>query len=677
MKFISKKRCYFALVFANDLIFSKTMSYIKFDKKQLVNLNYALDKELLRTNRKGGYASSSIIGCNTRKYHGLLVVPQKQLDNDKHVLLSTIDETLILNGQEFHLSIRKYPGGVYLPKGHKYIRDFTSEPNMKLTYRLGTTVFHKEYIFARHQDRILIKYTLEDSAATEVVLKLKPFLAFRNYHMLSRSNLNVNTKFLPCNSGVSWQMYQGYERLYMQFSKENNYVHVPDWNFNIEYYKEQERGYEYQEDLFVPGFFELKIKKGESIVLSSGTEERNPEGFMRRFREEIKHRIPRNSFENCLRNAAEEFILKIGNITEVVAGYHWFRRWGRDTFVALPGITLGMANENDFHRVIRSMIKEASGCLFPNTGYDHAAAYNSVDTTLWFFRALHKYYQMTGNHSKVWKTYGKTIKEFLKIFKEGKCELLMLHDNGLLWARKEKAALTWMDAVVDGNPVTQRGGYAVEINALWYDALHFFLHIAEKEKDNKFLKEWSDFPALIKKSFLEVFWSEDKGYLADYVDDTLKDFAVRPNMIFALSETYSPLSEYQKESILYIVEKNLLTPYGLRSLSPQNYLYKGSCQGDLQTRDKAYHNGTIWPWLMGPFAEAYLKQHRKTGKRKVKELYQQFEKQMNQNGIGTISEIYDGDPPYKAGGTISQAWSVGELLRINWMLQNTKKLYKS
>ena len=645
------------------------MSYIDFNKTQLINLKYSLHRELLRTNRAGSYASTTIITTNTRKYHGLLVAPQPNIDDNNHVLLSEIDETIIANNFEFHVGMRMYPGGVYEPKGHKYLKEFVSDPNPRLIYRMGGIVFVKEYIFAANEDRMFIKYTLE-KASQKVTFRLKPFLAFRNVHELSKANDNVNKEFNGEKNGVSWQLYNGYSRLYMQFSKKPEYVHTPNWYYDIEYIRERKRGYDSTEDLFVPGYFDVKLKAGESVIISVSLEEKNPSTLKRQWTSEVKKRTPRDNFENCLLNSAEEFIIRNKGRAEVVAGYPWFGRWGRDTFIALPGLTLTRNDVKAFKDVTNTMLGELKNGLFPNVGSGEKASYNSVDTSLWFIWALQQLHLYGDKDTNIWKEYGDQLKHVLDSFKNGTLFNIKMHDNGLIWAGEPGKALTWMDAIVDGNPVTPRIGYAVDINALWYNGVSFCLELAKKSGDNSFIDSWEKWPEIIKSSFNNTFWDKKKGYLADYVNGDYKDWSVRPNMIFAASLPYSPLKEDQSFSIINVVKRELLTSRGLRTLAPKNSDYKGIYMGDQKNRDKAYHQGTAWPWLLGAYAEAYLKVFGKSGVDAIMDIYSDFEEEMYDNGIGTISEVYDGDPPHKAGGAISQAWSVAELLRIKSMIDN-------
>ncbi|MBE9481291.1 MAG: glycogen debranching enzyme family protein [Bacteroidetes bacterium] len=644
------------------------MSYINFDKNQLINLEYSLKRELIRSNTTGSYASTTIVNCNTRKYHGLLITPQPEIDFDNHVLLSNLDETIIQKEAEFNLAIHMYDGGVYDPKGHKYIRDFSAEPIPKLTYRVGNVVLTKEMLFACNSDRILIRYSLED-AYLPVILRLKPFLAFRNVHKLSTSNIGLNNKYKNIRNGIKIQMYKGYSYLNMQFSKATEYTHVPHWYYNIEYIREKERGYEFLEDLYVPGFFEVSLKKGESVVFAAGLEEINPVSIKRSFYAEIKKRIHRNSFENCLINSAKQFLVKKGNKTEIIAGFPWFGSWGRDTFISLPGLTLTNGDIKTCKSVIDTLLENMQGPLFPNCGESKEAAYNSVDAPLWFFWALQQYAEASGTENVVWKNYGKKMQLILNGFRNGTDFNIKMQENGLIFAGEKAMALTWMDAIVDGKPVTPRIGYAVEINALWYNAVMFSIEMAKLAGDEKFINNWSYLPEKISNSFKETFWNKEKAYLADYVNGDYKDWAVRPNQVFATSLKYCPIDQEIQKSVLDTVESELLTPRGLRTLSPKNSSYKGTYKGNQKERDLAYHQGIVWPWLLGHFAEGYLKIHGAGGIAFIKSLFEGFENVMTEAGIGTISEVYDGDPPYKAGGAISQAWSVAELLRINQMIK--------
>jgi predicted glycogen debranching enzyme len=647
------------------------MSYISFDKSQLINLSYALNKEIIRSNRTGAYANSTIIGCNTRKYHGLLVAPQPQIDHDNHVLLSTLDESIEIHGAVFNLGIHKYPG-IYSPKGHKYLEDYHTEPIPTLCYRIGSVLLLKEKLLMEKEDRTLVKYTLQESDQP-IKLRLSPFLAFRNYHQLSKANIHINKKFDRAPNGISLKPYEAYDSLYMQLSRENDYVHVPEWYYNIEYIEERDRGYPYQEDLFVPGFFEVELKKGESVVFAAGLGETNPAHLSKVFTAECKKRIPRDSFENCLINAAGQFVVRREDRTEVTAGFPWFGRWGRDTLIALPGISLALGETKTMKSALETLVKDMKGPLFPNVGQGQTQAMNSVDAPMWFFWTIYEYQKQSGKTGKViWKEFGTIMKQILEGYRKGTDYNIHMEDSGLIYAGRPDVALTWMDAMVDGIPVTPRTGYQVEINALWYHAVCYSIELAKQVGEKDFVKDWEELPNRIKQSFLSHFWISEKGYLADYLDEAMRpDISVRPNQVFATSLPYRMPSPDQCASILEKVKSELLTPRGLRTLAPKNPQYKGVYQGDQRTRDAAYHQGTVWPWLTGHFAEGWLHVYGAGGMAFVSKLYRQFEGVMLEHGVSTISEIYDGDPPHNPKGACSQAWSVSEVFRIGQMIKNS------
>lgn len=646
------------------------MSYIKFDKSQLINLEFSLRREILRSNRAGSYASFTLAGCNTRKYHGLLVTPQPGVDEDNHVLLANLDETVIQHNTEFYLGIHKYPGGVFNPKGHQYLREFAIDPIPYVLYRVGGVMLKKEMIFTS-DDRLLIRYTLVD-AHSPTTLRLNPFLAFRSVHKLTRANIDADTKYQPLKNGIKIRMYPGYSYLHMQTSKKSEYVHVPHWYYNVEYQKEMERGYEYQEDLFVPGFFEFKIKKNESVIFAAGLSDVAPASLSRIFENESKKRTPRDSFENCLLNAAEQFILKRGHKTEIISGFPWFGRWARDTFISLPGLTMVNGDLKTAKAVLDNISKELTDGLFPNLGMGHEAKFNSADASLWYFWTLQQYSLFSKQDKEIWKDYGKKLKSILESFRSGTHNNIKMQDDGLLYVGQPGMALTWMDAIVDGKPVTPRIGKPVEINALWYNAIMFTLELAKKAGDRSFVKDWKPVSEMLPASFMETFWDEERGYLADYVCGDYKDWSVRPNMVIATSLPYVMVDEDRRNRILTVVKNELLTKKGLRSLSPNDPNYKGFYYGDQRARDLAYHQGSAWPWLAGHFVEGYLKIHGKSGLHLAKSIYLGFEDTMTEHGLGTVSEIYDGDPPHRAAGAISQAWNVAELLRMKWLIDNVE-----
>lgn len=642
------------------------MSYIKFDKNQLVNLEFSLRREIIRSNRGGSYASSTIINCNTRKYHGMLVAPQPGIDHENHVLLSSLDESVIQRDAEFNLGIHKYKGGTYNPKGHKYILDFSITEVPKIKYRVGGVILSREMIFISMEDRVIVRYTLEE-ANSPTKLRLKPFLAFRNIHHLCKENIYADKKYENVHGGIRMKLYNGYSDLYLQISKKSEYTHAPDWYYNIEYQEEMERGYDYLEDLMIPGFFEVEIKPGESVCFSAGTTPISPQSIKRIYNAELKRRVFRDNFENCLLNAAQQFIITSGTKTDVIAGFPWFGHRGRDTFVALPGLSLCTGDYKTCKAVLHTMVGGLEGAFFPGTM--NSAGHMAADTSLWFFWTLQQYSALTGYRRETWSDYGNVMKQILNDYRTGTDSDIHMMENGLIWSGRSGIATTWMDAMVHGKPVTPRTGLAVEVNALWYNAVMFAMSLAEEFGDKVFTDQWREISEKIPEAFVDSFWNENKGYLADYIDGDYTDWSVRPNMVFATSLPFSPVSEEIRKQILSKIKQELLTPRGLRTLSPVSGAYRGTYLGNPAERDMAYHQGTVWPWLFGHFADGYLRIHGKSGLSFIKGYYNEFSQTVTEHGVGTISEIYDGDPPFTPRGAVSQAWSVAEILRVNSLIR--------
>ncbi len=651
------------------------MGYIKFDKNQLINLEYSLHRELVRSNRAGSFSSTTIVGCNTRKYHGLLICPQPQLDDEAHVLLSKVDETVIQREAEFNIGINKYHN-TYNPKGHKYIRDFSAEIIPKITFRVGGVILTKEMMLVKHEERILIKYTLVE-AKSPTRLRIKPFLAFRNRHVLSKQNIDLNTKYENIPNGIKVKMYEGYSYLYMQISKNGGeYVHVPDWYRDIEYMQEKNRGYEFNEDLYVPGFFEIDIKRGESIIFSAGTKEVKPLGLSRSFNKELSERVPRNNFKNCLENSAEQFISKRDNELSIITGYPWYDSIGRFTFIALPGLTLSINKPDEFTEAFDTMISRMNGPLFPETGKGNKTTYNSVDTALWFIWSLQQYVNHSKNKKETWKKYKKVIKLILDSYKNCNLQNIRMHDNGLLYSLKEAAGHTWMNCQTDGVCVTPRYGYVVEVNSLWYNAVCFAIELAKSANDKDFIKTWDSIVNRIPQSFMNVFWINDKGYLADFVADGIQNYDIRPNQVIAASLQYRPINDLTCKTIIEFCYKQLHTAKGLRTLSPQDPKYKGICKGNHIQRNCSMHQGTVWPWLSEHFAQALFNIYKESAIKQLEKIYDDFESAINERGVGTMSEIHEGDPPHNSCGAISFAPSVAALLRISNMIEHIKKTKK-
>lgn len=650
------------------------MAYIEFDKEQLVNINFSKKREILRCSRTGSFATTTILGLNTRKYHGLFIVPQDNIDGERHLLVSNLNETFIINDMEFHIGVQQFKGGILHPKGHKYLENFNADLLPTYQYKVGNFTFNKELLFVSDQDRVLIKYTVPEQFES-AFLQIEPFLAFRQIHQLTFKNYQANTNFEWVKNGVRYCLYDQYTPVYIQSSEPVTYRHEPTWYNNVEYEEEIKRGYDGHEDLMRPGKLQMELKQKE-LYLSIGTTAMDPTQIQTLFQEEMKKKTTRSSFINCLINAADQFIIKRGGKTYIVAGYPWFGRWGRDTFIALPGLTLALNKPQLFKEIIDSIVDEMQDGLFPNIGGTGNAAYNSVDAPLWFIRALQQYAQYTKIKKEVWKEYGMIIKSILNAYRQGTLYNIRMEENGLIYAGNEGVALTWMDAVVDGVPVTPRTGYQVEINGLWYNAIQFALELAKLAKESEFVHEWESIAKGFPNVFKETFWSKEKGYLADYVNGDYKNFQIRPNMVIITSLPYSPISEKIKQLVLNVAMKELLTDKGLRTLSPQDVDYKGFYEGNQAERDRAYHQGTNWPWLLAPYAEGLIAVHQKEAIPVLEKLLYQFDAFMKDYGVSTIAEITDGNPPFKPKGCISQAWSVAAALQIKWLIEKEKGTLK-
>lgn len=649
------------------------MEKIKFNKEELVNLGFCLQREFLLTSGSGAFATSTLSLCNTRKYHGLLIARQPKIDNEWHVLLSSLDETIVERESEFHLALHHYQNDTYYPKGHKYLESFEQNKTVKLTYKVANIEIEKELLMPCQDNRLLVRYNVK-SASEPFELRISPLLAFRQRHKLMHSNSGANTDYSEADNGKSFCLYEGYDKVFMQFSKKGvSYTNQPEWYYNFHYIRETQRGYEAMEDLLCSGYFTTKLKKGDTIILSVGTKEIESAKISTLWTSELRKKEPIKDFESMLRAAARQFFVSEGGKTEVMAGFPWFERWGRDTFIALPGLCIGLNNTALMKQVIDTMIEDMHGGLFPNIGSKESAAYNSVDAPMWFFYSLQQYSLLSGKKKEVWKEYKEVMLSILNAYRHGVGNTIRMEENGLIWASEDGRALTWMDAVVDGLPVTQRKGFCVEINALWYNAIMFSLSLAQESKDKEFINEWKPLAEKIPNSFKETFWDKSLGWLADYVDGYFRDLSVRPNMVLATCLSYTPLSEKIRQLIIERIEKELLIPYGLRTLSPTHSDYKGMYEGDQKTRDLAYHQGTAWVWLLSHFVEGYLKIYGKEGLPLAREIYSNFEKEMTSYGIGTIAEVFDGNPPYRAGGSIAQAWSVSEVIRIKYLIDKYEK----
>ncbi len=642
------------------------MEYLEFTRQQVIDLQSSLQREFLRTNKAGSYANSTIIGCNTRKYHGLLVCPVKEIDGENYVLLSSLDETVILEKTPFQLATHKF-GNDFNPAGYKYLESYKNSPVLTLMYRVGGLVLKKEMVLVDNDERFLIRYTVVSSSEKQTKLQLRPFLAFRKVHEVTHANLMANTRHKVIENGIANCLYEYFPTLNMQLSKKGEFVTAPDWYYNFTYDREKERGYECSEDLFTPGYFEISMKEGDTVVFSAGLQPIKTATLKTLFENETKDRDSQNNFEECLRHAARQFMYRSSKGCEVIASFPWTGLWGRDSLVSLPGLTLAQGDFDTCRSVLDTMSHDIDGFVYKNKGNIEHTNTESIDTALWYIRSVQQYNWNTKDIAQTRKLYQKKVEEILETYMSGENGNVIMHDNGLLYLPDENKALTWVDAKCNGIPVIKRWGYVVEVNALWYNAICFALELISKKS---FQEKWKGLPEKIEKSFVETFWDDEKGYLADFCVQGYKDFSMRPSQIFGASLPFSPLDDDKRHSVLEHVRRELLTPCGIRTLSPKSPEYIGTVTGSVAERDKAYHNGGVLMWLLAPYAEAYLKLHGRSGVAEIKRIYEDLETLVQEYGLGTIGEVFDGNPPYTPRGAISQAWSVGAALRICKLIEN-------
>lgn len=645
------------------------MCYLRFDKTQMTNLQDSLFKELLITNRSGAYCSTTLVGCNIRKYHGLLVVPVPEIDDENHVLLSSLDETVIQHGAEFNLGLHKYQGENYSPKGHKYIVSFEWEKVPTWVYRIGGVLLKKEIAYDTTTFRLYIRYTLLD-AHSATTLRLKPFLAFRSVRQWTHENGAANTGFEAVENGIRMCLYQGYPDLYMQLNHKAEWHHQPDWYRGLDYPKERERGYDSSEDLMVPGYFEMPIKKGESIIFTASLASVAPRQMGKLMDAEIAALDSRDSFYHCLVNAAHQFKVQKDGENYLLAGYPWFKCRARDMFIAMPGITLSIGEIEMYEKYMETAAKAIRSYI--NKEPLPVAIYEmeQPDTLLWAIWCIQQYGKYV-SRQKCNELYGDLLREMIKFIRDGKHSNLFLHDNGLLYSNGRDRAVTWMNAQSNGRPITPRSGYIVEFNALWYNALKFYEQILSEnggEEDKALAAQFAAEAEKTARSFKEVFLNE-YGYLLDYVDGQMMDWSVRPNQLFAIALDFSPLDMKERKSVLDICTKELVTPKGIRSLSPKSGGYNPMYIGRQEQRDFAYHQGTAWPWLTGFYLEAYLRVYRMSGVNYIERQLIGFEEELFYHCVGTIPELFDGNPRFSGRGAISFAMNVSGILRAIRLLE--------
>ena len=652
---------------------------IEFDRSVLGDLEQALGREWLETNGLGGFASSTIVGLNTRRYHGLLVAAT-QPPVGRLVLLSKLEETLVLDGERFELSANRYPDVIH-PQGYRYLRRFRLDPFPTFTYEVGSIELEKSVFLVHGENTVVVQYRLESAGPLpRVQLEIRPLVAFRDYHSTTHENASLNPEVQAEPGRAKIQPYAALPALHIAHTA-SHLDATGFWYRNLIYEVERERGLDFQEDLYSPFRLIFDLGHNPHAAVVASTEVRDAARAAEYQAVEARRRtavVAASPNENELPQplaglvaqltlAADQFLVARGDQKTIIAGYHWFGDWGRDTMIALPGLALVTGRSEIARSILSAFAKYSDRGMLPNRFPDagEKPEYNTVDATLWFFEAVRKYLDYTGDAEFVRAELYGVLADMVDWHVRGTRYGIHVDADGLLACGEPGVQLTWMDAKVGDWVVTPRYGKPVEIQALWYNALRVMESLAGSFGDPAAAKRYGSLAASARRSFNQKFWNETDDCLYDAVQGEERDASLRPNQIFAVSLPHGMLSRERAKRVVEKVERELLTPCGLRTLAPSDPRYVPRYQGDVRSRDAAYHQGTVWPWLLGPFLTAYLRVHRRSRQalRMATQWLANFEQHLTEAGLGQVSEIFDGDPPHTPRGCIAQAWSVAELLR--------------
>ena len=648
---------------------------IKFGKEICGDLDAALRREWLETNGLGGFASSTIMGLNSRRYHGLLVAATKP-PVGRLVLLSKLEETLFIEGQPFDLSANLYPGVVH-PQGFRYLKQFRLDPFPVFTYEIEGIEIEKTLFMIQGENSTVVQYELTKNNHPErpknLWLELRPLIAFRDYHSTTHENSALNPALQEGSGLTAVTPYAGLPTLYLAHNAAES-KKTSDWYRNFEYEAERERGLDFTEDLFNPCVLRFDLRSRRQASMIASTERRDVANVVEyrlaeitRRRNTVRSSPLEDEFASSLAAAADQYIVARGDQKTVIAGYHWFSDWGRDTMIALPGLTLPTGKHDVARSILRTFAQNADQGMLPNRFPDagETPEYNTVDATLWFFEAARAYLAYTGELEFVRDELYPVFSDIIKWHVLGTRYGIKMDASGLLSSGQQGVQLTWMDAKVGDWVVTPRRGKPVEIQALWYNALCIMEDLAGTFGEEADQKRYRSMATVASWSFNRQFWNEQATCLYDVTNGAPPDPSIRPNQIFAVSLKHSMLSPERSRAVVEKVQEHLLTPYGLRSLAVSDPQYRGRYTGGPSERDGAYHQGTVWPWLMGPFITAYIKVNgdSEAARRQAAEWLAPLKAHLADGGLGHISEIFDGDRPQRPCGCIAQAWSVAEILR--------------
>jgi predicted glycogen debranching enzyme len=646
---------------------------IHFKKDICRDFHNATQYEWIEANGIGGYASSTIIGANTRRYHGLLVAATHP-PGGRVLLLSKVEETVTIDGNKYELSCNQYPNAIY-PDGNLYLKEFRLTPFPKFIYEIKGVTIEKTVMMVHGSNTTIVSYNVF-AGPQEVFLHIRPLVNFREYHGLTLYEEHLRCDCDIYEGAIKLSSHSNFPPLFL-YHNAASFTEAKYYYKNMEYQEEAYRGFDCHEMLYNPGYFAYNVEDGDNCVFVASTDSYEEIDTMELMQAEIsrRSRLLRevgldNSALDPLIIAADTFVCDgpRKGTKVITAGYHWFGMWGRDALVALPGLTLATKRFEDARAVLSTMAMYASEGMMPNRLSEdrNDPEYNSVDASLWFFYAVHKYLEYTGDYAFVERELLSVLTGILHHYTVGTRFNIREEPDGLIAFANSDISITWMDVRVEGKPLIQRQGKVVEVNALWYNALKIMAAIAEKLNMGKEADLYNKRAEKTKRSFQKAFWNEEGGCLYDWVDGKQKDATFRPNQILAVSLPYSVLPKTLEKQILGKVDAELLTPFGLRTLSPGDSRYQGVYRGGVETRDNAYHQGSVWAWLIGAYVDAFVKVHGATPETRetCEKIFMCFIEHLRQAGLGTIAEIFDGNPPYHPRGCVSQAWSVGEVLRI-------------
>ena len=644
---------------------------LKKDKAVLQNFKDATQYEWLETNGLGGWSSSSITGAHTRRYHGLLVAATNP-PAERTVLLSKLDETVVIKDERIQLGCNLYNGDIIHPNGHHYMDSFTRDLFPQWVYKVNGFDIKKTIAMVHNENTVVVIYEVL-KAPSAFTLELLPLMAARGYHSLQHAGTQMHWD-ASFNNGIFHNKPDGNLNVYISVPGAS-YEHTPRWFHNFKYSVEEYRGLDFTEDLFNHGVFSVELKEGDTVGIIVSTE--NPIGkdakdlMLKEEKRKIElvNNIPADETLQQLVQAADQFIVKRGEeLKTVIAGYHWFTDWGRDTMISLPGLTLSTGRFDDAKKIIAAFAKSVSMGMLPNRFQENnePPEYNNVDGTLWYFIAVYKYLQATDDKNFVLNEILPVLKDIIDWHYNGTRFNIHADKDGLLYSGETGQQLTWMDARIGTWVVTPRMGKPVEIQALWYNALKIFAELLVMNKQKKDAAQLNESAEYVKQQFNEKFWNEEKGYLYDNIDEhgtTIVE--LRPNQLFAISLPFALIDDKNKiKSILAIIKDELYTPVGLRTLPPSDMNYVHQYGGDQWHRDSSYHEGTVWSWLLGAYVDTIIKLNAKGAKQNAKKVIEDFAYHLNEGCIGSVSEIFDADLPHHPRGCVAQAWGVAEVLRV-------------